>query len=208
MSHEVSFLCISFLPRSLKHFTTTYAKTLPWVPEDIFFLSILMVRGKAALTRRNAPRRKKCASLTRLRRKPSVSIRKKYPLEPRVQRHKIFKQESRCPVKSRILLFARLLLCKNHDKKKRKRWIAVFSQHDKVFAWISLFLMYFPWNRLGRYSKNEVKVFDFSLFLHDKFSCTIRKYLLWTCVLSKTKFFGLDISYTRGCLWDLRHVVS
>ena len=25
--------------------------TLPWVPEDIFFLSTLMVRGQAALTR-------------------------------------------------------------------------------------------------------------------------------------------------------------
>ena len=53
-----------------------------------------------------------------------------------------------------------------------------------------------------------MKVFDFSLFLHDKFSCTIRKYLLLTCVLSKTKFFGLDVSYTRGCLRDLRHVFS
>jgi len=26
---------------------------VPWVPEDIFFLSILMVRGEAASTRRN-----------------------------------------------------------------------------------------------------------------------------------------------------------
>ena len=32
---------------------------LPWVPEDIFFLWTLMVRGEAALTRRKAPRRKK-----------------------------------------------------------------------------------------------------------------------------------------------------
>ena len=32
---------------------------VPWIPEDIFFLSILMVRGEAALTRRKAPRRKK-----------------------------------------------------------------------------------------------------------------------------------------------------
>ena len=30
-----------------------------WVPEDIFFLSILMVRGEATLTRRKAARRKK-----------------------------------------------------------------------------------------------------------------------------------------------------
>ena len=29
---------------------------LPWVPEDIFFLSILMVRGEAASTKREAPR--------------------------------------------------------------------------------------------------------------------------------------------------------
>ena len=32
---------------------------IPWVPEDIFFLWTLMVRGEAALTRRKAPRRKK-----------------------------------------------------------------------------------------------------------------------------------------------------
>ena len=32
---------------------------VPWVPEDIFFLWTLMVRGEAALTRRKAPRRKK-----------------------------------------------------------------------------------------------------------------------------------------------------
>ena len=31
---------------------------LPWVPEDIFFLSTLMVRGEATSTRRKAPRRK------------------------------------------------------------------------------------------------------------------------------------------------------
>ena len=46
----------------------------PWVPEDIFFLSTLMVRGKAALMRRKAPALFFFA----------VSIRKKYPLEPRV----------------------------------------------------------------------------------------------------------------------------
>ena len=28
--------------------------SVPWVPEDIFFLSILMVRGEAASTRREA----------------------------------------------------------------------------------------------------------------------------------------------------------
>ena len=33
--------------------------TLPWVPEDIFFLSILIVRGEAASTRREALREKK-----------------------------------------------------------------------------------------------------------------------------------------------------
>ena len=33
-------------------------KSVPWVPEDLFFLSILMVRGKAASTRREVPRRK------------------------------------------------------------------------------------------------------------------------------------------------------
>ena len=31
---------------------------VPWVPEDIFVLSILMVRGEAASTRREAPREK------------------------------------------------------------------------------------------------------------------------------------------------------
>ena len=31
---------------------------LPWVPEDIFFLSILIVRGGAASTRRQEPREK------------------------------------------------------------------------------------------------------------------------------------------------------
>ena len=60
---------------------------LPWVPEDIFFLSTLMVRGEAALTRRKAPRRVFfsprrffffCVNAA------SVSIRKKNPLEPRV----------------------------------------------------------------------------------------------------------------------------
>ena len=61
---------------------------LPWVPEDIFFL----IDTKAALTQKKKKRRGEiiifssalCASLTRLRREPSVSIRKKYPLEPRV----------------------------------------------------------------------------------------------------------------------------
>jgi len=28
------------------------SETLPWVPEDIFFLSTLMVRGEAGLTRK------------------------------------------------------------------------------------------------------------------------------------------------------------
>ena len=44
----------------LSRFDYPFGGGLPWVPEDIFFL------------------------LTRLRREPSVSIRKKYPLEPRV----------------------------------------------------------------------------------------------------------------------------
>ena len=33
-------------------------KSVPWVPEDIIFLSILMVRGEAASTRREVSRRK------------------------------------------------------------------------------------------------------------------------------------------------------
>ena len=33
-------------------------KPLPWVPEDIFFLSILKARGEAASTKREAPREK------------------------------------------------------------------------------------------------------------------------------------------------------
>jgi len=32
-----------------------YVDMLPWVPEDIFFLSILIVCGEAASTRREAP---------------------------------------------------------------------------------------------------------------------------------------------------------
>ena len=65
--------------------------------QRIFFL----IDNEAALKQKKAARRKKilllkfyyfiiffssalCASLTRLRREPSVSIRKKYPLEPRV----------------------------------------------------------------------------------------------------------------------------
>ena len=55
---------------------------LPWVPEDFFFL----IDTEAALTQKKAAI---CASLTRLRREPSVSIRKKYPLEPRVVCHLI-----------------------------------------------------------------------------------------------------------------------
>ena len=33
-------------------------KCVPWVPEDIFFLSILVVHDEAASTRREVPRRK------------------------------------------------------------------------------------------------------------------------------------------------------
>ena len=33
-------------------------KRKPWVPEDLFFLTILMVRGEAASRRREAPREK------------------------------------------------------------------------------------------------------------------------------------------------------
>ena len=33
-------------------FRLSFISALPWVPGDIFFLSILMVRGEAALTRR------------------------------------------------------------------------------------------------------------------------------------------------------------
>ena len=33
-------------------------KCVPWIPEDFFFLSMLMVRGEAASTRREVPRRK------------------------------------------------------------------------------------------------------------------------------------------------------
>jgi len=40
---------------SLLLFSDVAVNDIPWVPEDIFFLSILMVRGEAALT----PRRKK-----------------------------------------------------------------------------------------------------------------------------------------------------
>ena len=60
----------------------TSALLLPWVPEDIFFLSTLMVRGEAALTRRKALRRKKRRFFFGVN--VSVSIRKKNPLEPRV----------------------------------------------------------------------------------------------------------------------------
>ena len=54
--------------------------------QRIFFL----IDNEAALKQKKAARRviffssALCASLTRLRREPSVSIRKKYPLEPRV----------------------------------------------------------------------------------------------------------------------------
>ena len=51
-----------------------------------------LIDTEAALTQKKSGEEKKeiffssalCASLTRLRREPSVSIRKKYPLEPRV----------------------------------------------------------------------------------------------------------------------------
>ena len=43
-------------------------KSVPWVPEDIFFLWTLMVRGEAALTR------------------GFIIDKKKNPLEPRVRK--------------------------------------------------------------------------------------------------------------------------
>ena len=57
---------------------------VPWVPEDIFFLSILMVGSEAALTR------KKIIIviffLVNAASPPTISIdKKKYPLEPRVE---------------------------------------------------------------------------------------------------------------------------
>ena len=38
-----------------KHMKISTKTTLPWVPEDIFFLSILMVRGVVASTVENEP---------------------------------------------------------------------------------------------------------------------------------------------------------
>ena len=58
-------------------FHSFVSQYIPWVPEDIFFLSTLMVRGEAALTRRKA-------ELVFCVNAASVSIRKKYPLGPRV----------------------------------------------------------------------------------------------------------------------------
>ena len=43
----------------ISNFWICSAFILHWVPDDFFFLSILMVRGEAALTRRKEPRKKK-----------------------------------------------------------------------------------------------------------------------------------------------------
>ena len=42
--------------RQWRELAPSWGEMLPWVPEDIFFLSILIVRGKAASTRLEAPR--------------------------------------------------------------------------------------------------------------------------------------------------------
>ena len=50
---------MEYVNKQRRNFISLSELGLPWVPEDIFFLSILMVRGEAALMRRKAPRRKK-----------------------------------------------------------------------------------------------------------------------------------------------------
>ena len=69
---------------------------IPWVREDIFFLIDTDGSRRSRVNEVQSAEEKNiiiiiiffssalCASLRRLRREPSVSIRKKYPLEPRV----------------------------------------------------------------------------------------------------------------------------